>query len=105
MQTPSSNAQAVLSIEDVIGFWRVTSASGAEPCLIALNRLPVGEAYGVHVETCSTPALAAAHDWRPVSGGFELRDRTGAKIARFRKTGSEAFVAVEGYRMEPAAVS
>jgi len=101
-----TDARAVLSIEEVVGFWRVAPATGAGDCLIALNRLAVGGAYGVHIEKCSLSALAAARDWLPVPGGFELRDAAGASIIRFRQTGVDAFVAVQGgYRMERAPVS
>lgn len=104
MQTRVTSAEAPLSVEDVIGFWRISSASGAKTCVLALNRLAVGDAYGVHIETCSLAPLATAHDWRPVAGGFELRDAAGLTLARFRQTGVDAFVA-EGYRMERAPVA
>jgi hypothetical protein len=103
----SSNA-SVQAISDVAGFWRITPGSGgAKPsCQIALNALPQSGGQGLHVETCSIPALAGARSWRLAGEGFEILDGRGAVIAAFRRTAVDRFVSTDGaYRMEPQPVA
>jgi hypothetical protein len=96
----------VLAVDEGIGFWRVVSADGRAVCKIALDRFArddrAGE-YGVHIETCSVPALASAVGWRPVDGGFDLIGPAGQTVATFHRRGVDDFSAVEGgYRLERA---
>lgn len=83
-------------VEAAIGFWRVTTTQGAAYCLIALNRRPVGSDYGVHVESCGVPALAAIRAWRPTDDGFELLRSGDAPGLGFRQTGEDSFESRDG---------
>lgn len=54
----------VISVEEAIGLWRVSSRSGPGECLIALGRLPRGDSCGVQVEIYYLPLFAKAVTWR-----------------------------------------
>ncbi|CAN5373868.1 hypothetical protein BH10PSE1_BH10PSE1_10920 [soil metagenome] len=104
-QVPMSSSPT-LAVDDMVGFWRIRPQSGAAFCLIALNRDEKAGGYGVHIETCAVPVLSSAVDWRPVSGGFELRGKSGVLVARFQMIDVDHFASAEaGYRMERAPVS
>ena len=108
MQTPQTQAAstAALTVDEIVGLWRVRAVSGPESCLIALNRLAKGSGYGVHIENCTVPVLSSAVDWRLIPGGFELRAKSGAVVARFQMVDVDHFASVEaGYRMERATIS
>ena len=105
MPIKNSSFKDAALVEASTGFWRVISRSGSGEgdCLLALNRLPVEQAYGVHLEACSIGLFKDAAAWRPVDGGFELLGRDQAVLIRFRKAGEDDFVATDDrYRMERA---
>jgi hypothetical protein len=96
----------VIAIEDATGLWRAIAENGGATCLIALSgfvRTEAPNSYGVHIEACGIPALAAAVGWRPVVGGFELIGAADKPLAAFRRRDVDAFNAVEGgYSLERA---
>ncbi len=105
MQIRNSSAEEATLAEGATGFWRVTahSEAGEGECLMALNRLPVDGAYGVHLEVCSIGLFKKAAAWRPVDGGFELLGADQTVITRFKKAGEDAFAtADDSYRLERA---
>ena len=99
--TPASGPAEVLSIDEVSGLWSLRPDTGEGRCRIALNKLPVAGAYGVHIESCTLAAVAGGKSWRPVEGGFELLGEQGRVLMRFRRVDANAFNA-EGYRLTPA---
>lgn len=99
--TPASGPAAVLSIDDVSGLWSLRPERGEGRCLIALNKIPTGEAYGVHIESCTIAAVADGTRWRPVAGGFELLAGGARVLMRFHRVDANAFTA-DGYRLTPA---
>lgn len=99
----SAGPRDAVAVEAATGFWRIVSRaeSGEGGCLLALNHLPVADAYGVHLEACSIGLFKKAAAWRPVEGGFELLGPEQAVIIRFRQMGEDVFTAADGrYRME-----
>lgn len=108
-ESSSPNAGAgVRTVDEVVGFWRITPSAGdaKTACQIALNALTQPGGRGLHVETCSIPALAGARAWRMAGQGFEILDERGTVIAAFRRTAEEVFVSADGaWRMEPQPVS
>lgn len=89
---PINNSSGVpVPVEDAAGFWLVKPIAGKGECLVSLNRLPRGDAYGVHLEACSLALLDEVASWRPVDGGFELLDSDGDIVIRFRRTGVDSF--------------
>ncbi|WP_339914252.1 AprI/Inh family metalloprotease inhibitor [uncultured Brevundimonas sp.] len=75
----------VVGVEDVIGYWRIQPVDGdaTGDCLIALQRRPLGDGHGIHLERCDLKATAGAVRWREVTGGFALVDAAGAVLMRF----------------------
>lgn len=103
MSNGASRSAQASAVEDAMGLWRVSPRSGPGECLIALGRLPRGEAYGVQVESCSLPLFAKAVAWRPITSGFELQSRDGSQLIGFRQTGEDTFVTADGaYRLDRA---
>ena len=101
MPMPASGPAAVLSIDDVSGLWSLRPERGEGRCLIALNKIPTGGAYGVHIESCTIAAVAGGMRWRPVAGGFELLGGGARVLMRFHRVDANAFTA-DGYRLTPA---
>ncbi len=99
----TSSSDEAMQVEEVTGFWRVLARTEKGECLMALNRLPVGDAYGVHLETCSILLFKKAAAWRRVDAGFELLDPDQNVIIEFKKAGEDAFAAADdSYRLERA---
>ncbi len=90
---------------DAAGLWRASSPDRKAACVLALNRLPQTGGFGVHIETCAIPQIAAAAAWRPTPTGVELLGRDGAVLISLRKISHDRFEAVEGLVMEREAVS
>jgi hypothetical protein len=71
--------------------------------LFALNRQPVGQAFGVQIENCTLQADLRPSAWRPVRNGFELINAAGAVTMRFRPITVDSFDTIDGrYRLERA---
>lgn len=106
-QEPPVNPPPILSARDVMGFWSL-AAAGAKPCRLSLQSQPAAGGFGVAVDPCGPP-WSGATTWRPVAGGFELLDGSGALLARFTPDGVDAFdgTAADGsaLRLERAAES
>lgn len=70
--------QTPLTIEEVIGFWSLSSA-GKPACRLALNRMAVGNGYGVYLERCGG-ALAGVARWRLSGATARLEDSRGRLV-------------------------
>ncbi|PZN98769.1 MAG: hypothetical protein DCF28_13805 [Alphaproteobacteria bacterium] len=87
-------AGQVASVEEVYGLWSIRD--GEAVCRIALSALKAGTGHQATVERCNIPSLADGSIWRPVVGGFELLGPGDRILARFRKTGIDAFESADG---------
>lgn len=79
-----------------MGLWSVTAPPSQAHCLIALNSLPVGRDYGVHIEACAIKEMGAVTAWRPTQEGFELVRSGEAAALGFRQTGLDSFESRDG---------
>jgi hypothetical protein len=92
-QTPVA-AGPVASVEEIYGLWSIRD--GETDCRIALSALKAGTGHQATIERCNIPLLAQGSIWRPVAGGFELLGPGDRIVARFRKTGIDAFESADG---------
>lgn len=91
--------------QDMVGLWRLSTAADTHTCLLALNLNAMAGGYGVVLEDCRRPDLTKARSWRMTPTGLELRDESGAVLARLHRQTLDLYKAEgEGpaYRMERA---
>lgn len=105
MHANEAHRPSAMAIEDGLGLWRITSTrdGGKQDCVIALNGLAQPGSYGIHIETCSIPALAQLAGWRPIENGLQLLDASTAPIVAFGQYGIDEFRTNDGsLRMQRA---
>ncbi|MBU1345797.1 MAG: protease inhibitor Inh/omp19 family protein [Alphaproteobacteria bacterium] len=85
----------VLAVEQVAGHWSLRAPDGAR-CTVSLANLVIDGVRPVLAESCAIPDAAKARSWRATATGFELLDAAGSVLMAFRRTGEDAFEAVDG---------
>ena len=109
-----ASSQAVLTIDDVMGVWRLRPISETGPqnprgkrCLLMLGRSVLDPAsndgrHGASTEGCDGQLPEKAIAWRATPGGFELLGLSGV-VLTMRQVGVDNFQSLDGrYRLDRA---
>lgn len=87
-----------LTVEDVEGFWMLTSTNNGSRCFLGL-RSP-GDSSAVNLERCKIDQVQGSTRWVLTTDGFHLVKGDGHVTMRFRRLDVDTYVAVgAGYRL------